>query len=140
MTKVTKANLIDHLDMAGAIKAPRSVGGHTEVFDAMFPTAKVWGSWTNGDYQGTCAIAWEFSCGAIAVVTDYYGSCSQCDSWGDASDRSAEEMLRGMVGSARVFANETEFLAWKEQIGSDETCGTDFPFYAAKNLVKGAKW
>lgn len=76
------------------------------------------------------ATAFKFPDGTVVIMTDYYGSCSGCDSWEDASDDEARTMVTGIVTSARVFASVEEARTFCR----DPKDAEDYPFYAASNL------
>ena len=133
-TAGTVAGLVDLIDWPLVMSQPRGAGGHDEVVRSIFgPSAEVIAWWHEGDYQGTVAIAYKLSDGRIAVMTDYYGSCSGCDAWEDATDDSARKMVVDLVNSAKVFNSLEDAKAWCATV--DDRCRPEnYPFYSAKNL------
>jgi hypothetical protein len=126
-----KHQLLDLINWDAVLAAPRYAGGHSDVMAAIFEgNAKVLCHYTENDYQGTLAIAYQFPDGGVAIVTDYFGSCSGCDSWEDASDDSARLMVTSLVTSARLFDTVEEAREFCKGAKSAE----DYPFEAAQNL------
>jgi len=126
-----KSELLEKINWTVVLAAPRYAGGHDEVMQSIFEgSAEVLNHYNEGDYQGTVATAFVFPDGGVVIITDYYGSCSGCDSWEDASNEEARAMVTGLVTSARVFDNVEDARAFCEGDKSAE----DYPFYAAANL------
>ena len=71
-------------------------------------------------------------------MTDYYGSCSGCDSWEDCCDEEAHNMIIGLCGSAKIFKNTAEAKEWCASIAPTEV-PMDFPWRSAQYLFKGEK-
>jgi hypothetical protein len=108
------------IDWDSIMKMPRYAGGHDEQMQGLFKDAKVIGHWNEGDYQGMVATCVQLSDGRFAIYNDYYGSCSGCDSWQDASDENVKGMCINLSNSAYVFEtldNVKEYLAIPEEKG-----------------------
>ncbi len=92
----------------------RYAGGHDEQMKALFKGSKVLGHWNEGDYQGQVATCVQLADGRVAVYNDYYGSCSGCDSWEDATDADVRKLCIDLSNSAYVFATLEDAMAWME--------------------------
>ena len=130
---LSKQDVLDSVDWDSVMKAPRYARGHEEVMRTMFgDKAKVIGEYVEDDYQGDEAFAYEFEDGTIAIITDSFGSCSGCDSWEDATDEEARNMVRELAINARLFPNRVEAREFCEN-GTD--AAEQWTMRAAKNLV-----
>lgn len=101
-----KHQLLDRIDWPRVLSQPRDSGGHEEVMRNIFMApARVIAFHCEEDYQGEVAVAYLFADGSVAVLTDWFGSCDACDAWEDArgDDNKARELVRSLVGSARLF-------------------------------------
>lgn len=122
------------IDWPLVLSQPRYAGGHEEVMRNIFgKNAEVLDFWNEGDWQGTIAIAYKFPNGEVAIMTDYYGSCSGCDSWEDSTEEDARNMILGLCGSAKQFDSVELAKEWIKNIDS-ENKPWDYPYQAAKNL------
>ena len=122
------------IDWPLVLSQPRYAGGHEQVMRNIFgKNAEVLDFWNEGDWQGTIAVAYKFSNGEVAIMTDYYGSCSGCDSWEDSSDTQARDMILGLCGSAKQFDSVELAKEWIKNIDSDKE-PWHYPWQAAKNL------
>lgn len=130
-------NLEDMIDWPGALAQPRYAGGHEEVMRSIFgPASAVIAWWSDNDYQGTIAIAHQINeDGRVVVMTDYYGSCSGCDSWEDSSEEDARRMIHDLVQHAKVFPTRAEAAAWCADVNAIAK-PHEYPFTSAINLVK----
>ena len=66
-------------------------------------------------------------------MTDYYGSCSGCDSWECSSKEDAHNMILGLCGSAKQFNDIDAAKEWIDNIDSEKQ-PWQYPWRAAKNL------
>ena len=131
---LTKQDVLDSVDWDSVLAAPRYAGGHEEVMRTMFgDKAKVIGEWIENDYQGDEAFAYEFSDGTIAIITDSFGSCSGCDSWEDATDKEARNLVQELAINARLFPSRDEARKFCE---SGTEAAEQYTMRAAKNLVE----
>jgi hypothetical protein len=108
------------IDWDSIMKMSRYAGGHDEQMHGLFKDAKVIGHWNEGDYQGMVATCVQLSDGRFVIYNDYYGSCSGCDSWEDASDEAVKSMCINLSNSAYVFESlddVKEYLAIPEEKG-----------------------
>ena len=126
--------LPDLIDWPLVMAQPRYAGGHQAVMETIFGSnARVIAEHIDDDYQGTLAYAYEFGDGTVVILTDYFGSCSGCDAWEDASDSDARTLIQSMVHSARLFHNGVR--------GAYDYCTTvedeagEYPFHTASNLT-----
>lgn len=101
------------IDWSTVMQQPRSAGGHWSVMEAIFGNnASVIATWDTNDYQGNIAIAYQLSDGCVVLMTDYYGSCSGCDAWEDASDEDARQMILDLVHGSKHFPSIEEAIDW----------------------------
>lgn len=96
------------IDWDNILKMPRYAGGHDAQMKGLFKNVEVLGHWNKGDYQGMVATCVKFTKGGkfkgkYAIYNDYYGSCSGCDAWEDASNEEVTNMCIGLANSAYVF-------------------------------------
>lgn len=127
-----KSQLLELINWPAVLAAPRYAGGHSDVMRAIFEgQAAIVDHYTENDYQGTLAIAYQFGDGSVAIITDYFGSCSGCDAWEDATDEDATTMVRALVTNARVFRDADAARAFCKGNMDAE----DYPFYAAASLT-----
>jgi hypothetical protein len=121
------------IDWDKVMNVDRYAGGHIEVMEAIFgDRAQIIARYVEEDYQGTEAFAYEFPDGTIAIITDYFGSCSGCDAWEGAADEEARNMIRSLAIDARLFPNRQEAREFCET-----GCKTaeQWCMQAAENLV-----
>lgn len=85
------------------MKMARWAGGHDEQMKGLFKNAEVVGHWNEGDYQGMVATCVKLPNGKYAIYNDYYGSCSGCDAWEDASDEDVKSMCINLANGAYIF-------------------------------------
>lgn len=127
-----KSDLPDLIDWAGVLSAPRESYGHEEVMRAVFgANAEVIAEWIEDGHSGKEAFAYLFADGSVAVLTDYFGSCSHCDSWIGLNESEARAQLQSMVNSSRLFPGVADAVAFCTSPMEAE----DFPFKAAANLA-----
>ena len=118
------------------MKQDRYAGGHEDIMKNIFGNnAKVIASWIEDDCQGSEAFAYQFNDGIIVLATDYFGSCSGCDSWEDATDEEARGNIREIVSSSRVFLSIKEALFFCQ----GDLKGFEYPFDSCSNLVEQLK-
>jgi hypothetical protein len=130
---MNKQQILDSIDWLKVMQAPRNAGGHEEVFENIFGgNAVVIAKFIQNDYQGDEAFAFQFQDGTIAIMTDYFGSCSVCDSWEDANDEEAMNLIISMVTSSRIFGTLDEAIEYCEN-AEDDAC--DYPMRASRQLV-----
>jgi hypothetical protein len=126
-----KSELQNLINWNAVLEAPRYAGGHQEVMSAIFEgNSKILDHYTENDYQGQLAIAYEFSDGSVVIITDYFGSCGGCDAWEDACDGDVRTMVTSLVNSARLFDGIEE----ARNFCKSEKTAEDYPFDAAINL------
>lgn len=102
------------IDWTAIMPMSRYAGGHDDQMEGLFKNAKVIAHWNEGDYQGSVATCVQLEDGRFAIYNDYYGSCSGCDSWEDASDEEVRKMCIDLANSALVFeslSDVKEFLS-----------------------------
>jgi hypothetical protein len=70
--------------------------------------------WTD-DYQGVCAWAYEFADGSVLLISDYFGSCTGCDSFQaayDYGDGSTFELVRDLVYNGHLEPSREAAVQW----------------------------
>ena len=115
--------LKDFLDWDRIMKAHRMSGGHTEVLDVLFLNGQVLASVRVGDYEGMIAYAylvygWTEHV-KIVIISDYFGSCSGCDSWEDATDEDVRRLCTSLANDAHAFDSIEEALTWLNKSKGD---------------------
>lgn len=108
--------LKDFLDWDRILKVRAGSGGHSEVMDVLFINGIVLATCTNGDYQGTIGYAYLVygytHTAKIVVISDYYGSCSGCDSWEDAGEADVRKLCTDLANDAHMFDSIEEAISW----------------------------
>ncbi len=115
--------LIDRIDWENIMKMDRCSGGHDEQMRGLLKNVTVFGHWNEGYYQGTVAtcVMLMDTCETV-IYNDYYGSCSGCDAWEDASDEDVVRLCKQLAAGAYIFANIHDCIEFLEKIASmDET-------------------
>lgn len=130
---MNKTEVLDSINWEAVMAAPRDAGGHAEVMEALFADrAQVYSSWQDDSYDGELAYAYQFPDGTICIVTDYFGTCSGCDEWEDATDADARTLITSMVTSSRLFSGVVEAEHYcRNAAGSD---ASEFSHRAAQHL------
>jgi len=112
---MTKEKMLTLIDWENVMKAPRYSGGHSEIMNSIFgKNAEVIAYHQDDDYQGELIYAYYFPDGTIAFISDYFGSCSGCDSWDDASNEDAMNMITSLVSSSRLCKTFTDAISFCE--------------------------
>ncbi len=93
------------IDWEAIMQMPRYAGGHDEQMRGLFKDVELIAHWNEGDYQGMVATCVKLKDGRYAIYNDYYGSCSGCDSWEDATGEDVRNMCIGLANSSYVFKN-----------------------------------
>jgi len=134
---MNKQEVFDSINYEAALAAPRCAGGHTEVMHSLFKdSAIIIAEYTEEDYQGEIAFAYQFPDGTVCIITDYYGSCSVCDAWDGASDEDVKYLIKSMVSSSRVFRNRAEAV---EYCGVECQKPFEYSHHVAVNLLEQLK-
>lgn len=120
--------LIDRIDWENIMSMPRYAGGHDEQMQGLLKDVTVIAHWNEGDWQGMVATCVRLNdTGEVVIYNDYYGSCSGCDAWEDATDDDVRQNCRQLAAGAYIFENLddcVEFLSGKE--GESEPEGSMF--------------
>lgn len=101
------------IDWENIMQMERYAGGHDDQMKGLFKDATVIAHWNEGDYQGMVATCVQIPDGHFVIYNDYYGSCSGCDSWENASDQEVKAMCINLANGAYIFqslADVKEFL------------------------------
>ena len=110
------------IDWDKIMEMDRWAGGHDEQMQGLFKNSQVIGHWNEGGYQGQVATCVRLPNGEYAIYNDYYGSCSGCDAWQDASDENVKTMCIDLANGAYVFEtleDVKEFLSDKSEDNKD---------------------
>jgi hypothetical protein len=109
----TNTGLIKRIDFDKILPMSRYAGGHDEQMKGLLKNVKVLSHWNEGDYSGSVATMVQLrDTKEVVIYSDYYGSCSGCDSWEDAGDTSVREMCKQLASTARIFKNKKEALSF----------------------------
>jgi len=127
--------LNEKLNWEEIMKAPRVAGGHEDVMRVLFTGARVIAEWIESDYQGSEAFAYALSNGDVAILTDYFGSCSGCDSWEDAGDESVRHLCSTLANNAKIFGSGIEAFEYCHSVGTDPDSPENFSKSAAMHLA-----
>ena len=111
--------LKDLLDWEQIMQQPRRAGGHAEVLRVLFKGAKVIAEYSTDDYQGTIAMTYQLADGRFVVLSDYFGSCSGCDSWEEADDEDAVRLCVTLANNAHTFNRISEALVFLASTDGD---------------------
>jgi hypothetical protein len=99
--------LQDFIDWDSIMPMSRYAGGHDEQMKGLFKNATVIAHYNENDWQGQVATCVKFNSGKYksqyAIYTDYYGSCSGCDAWEDASDSDVKRLCIDLSNGAYIF-------------------------------------
>lgn len=136
---VKMVDFIDWKTMLDPDVTKRYAGSHVEHLSNLFLHSQMIASETSGDYQGYDVVVILFTPPIphvdpkIIIVSDYYGSCSGCDAWEDASDESLKKLLISISNNARLFDTFDETIKYLQSITREEQYEL-FPF--KDNLIK----
>jgi len=126
--------LQDLLNWSEIMTASRSAGGHSDVMDKLFK-GRVLASHIEEDYQGKLGyvyLVYDFQNFAkIVIVSDYFGSCSGCDAWEDASDTDVRALCIQLANNAHMFDSLQETIDFLKMV--DET--EDAAYYDLRGLA-----
>lgn len=109
--------LQNNIDWDAIMPMDRYAGGHDDQMKGLLKGAEVLAHWNEGGWDGQVATAVKLADGRYACYSDYYGSCSGCDYWEDASDEDVRALCIGLANSARVFYSLADMIAW---LGRDD--------------------
>ena len=95
------------IDWDAIMPMSRYAGGHDEQMKGLFKNVTVIAHWNEQDYQGQVATCVKFNDGKFkdhfGIYNDYYGSCSGCDAWEDASDEDVRKMCIDLSNGTYIF-------------------------------------
>ena len=103
------------IDWTNIYKMPRYAGGHDEQMKGLFIGAKVIAQWKQDDYQGIVATCVKIPDGRYLLYNDYFGSCSGCDAWEDATDEEVKNLCITLANSAYIFASLKDIITFLSQ-------------------------
>lgn len=101
------------------MKLERYAGGHDEQMKQLFTNSKVIAHWNEGEYQGQVATCVKLLDGRYAIYNDYYGSCSGCDLWENASDHEVRNMCITLAKGAYVFEDFENLIKFLENVDEE---------------------
>jgi len=105
-----------------------------DFFDVFGGSAVLAAHWQEDDWSGSMAAAHRFPDGTIAIMTDYFGSCSYCCQWqGAAEDGEVLELIQACVRNARVFDSEGAARAYLSGPAAEDAM--EFSHRDAVNLL-----
>ena len=118
---LSKDDLVKQIDMDALLNMDRYAGGHDAQMKGLIKGAKVITHWNSGDYQGQVATCIRIPSGEFVIYNDYYGSCSGCDAWEDATDEQVKKMCNDLVYSSYIFDRFSEVLDFLNKAISKES-------------------
>ena len=102
------------IDWENIMKMKRYAGGHDEQMRGLFKGATVVAHWNEGDYQGQVATCVKLKDGRQVIYNDFYGSCSGCDSWEEATDEEVKNMCINLSNGALIFQSLDDVIEFLE--------------------------
>jgi hypothetical protein len=117
----TQDNRLQELiDWDAVMPLPRYAGGHDEQMKLLFKNSTVLAHWNEGDYQGVVSTVCRLQDGRITAINDYYGSCSGCDCWEDATDDDVRRLCIDLANGAKIFQSVEQCVEWLASRGQHE--------------------
>jgi hypothetical protein len=90
----------------------RYAGGHEEVLRVLFKGATVIAEYSTGGYSGTVGMGYLLEDGRYVVLSDFFGSCSGCDSWEGSTNEDAHRLCIELANNAKYFNTIAEAIAF----------------------------
>jgi len=120
----THDELYKMINSDNLLKMNRFAGGHDKQMKGLIKDAEVIAHFNEGDYQGMVATILKVDNDTFIVYSDYYGSCSGCDAWEDATDENIMEMCKNLVYTCKIFPSLNEVITFLNTQDSNfgETC------------------
>jgi hypothetical protein len=118
---MNKDEIFLNMNTEELLKFGRYAGGHDDHMKGLVKDSKVIGHWNEGDYQGQVATCLLLNDGTYMVYTDYYGSCSGCDAWEDASDESILKMCQDLIYTSHLFNSLEEVKEYLLEMSRKES-------------------
>ena len=113
--------LAERVDWDNIKPMDRCAGGHDLQMKGLLKNSRVLAHWNEGDYQGSVAtIVVLKDTGECVYYDDYYGSCSGCDAWEDADDKSALSMCKNIAANAYIFKDFQTLVEWLKHMIEDK--------------------
>lgn len=122
--------LKDILNWEIIMEQPRSAGGHQEIMDNLFIDAKVLAKHVDNDYQGELGYVYQLNDERVVITNDYFGSCSGCDSYEDATDEVLKNLCIQLANNSRIFDNIPEAMNFLRSVKQDHAI-----YYDMRNVV-----
>lgn len=104
--------LKDLLNMDVILEQPRYAGGHEEIMTVLFKDAIVIASWIEQAYQGDEFFTYKLGDGRYVLVSDYFGSCSGCDVYENASSDEIKHLVTELANNAKIFTTLDELIEY----------------------------
>lgn len=89
-------------------KCARYAGGHEDIMNNLFKKSKVLASYIENDYQGEELFLYQIKINEkyyFVLVSDFFGSCSGCDSYDGCTDETLKNLCIELANNADVFEN-----------------------------------
>jgi len=136
---ITHDELFKLMNTENLLKMERWSGGHDEQMKKLIKGARVISHYNEGGYQGVVATIVQIPSGEFVAYTDYYGSCSGCDAWEDATDESVLKMCQDLIYTSIISDSllgviieiikkgRNSFMSWTAECikGLEENCDYD---------------
>ncbi len=115
--------LIKRIDWDKILPMSRYAGGHDEQMKGLLKNVKIIAHWNEGGYDGSVATCIQLKdTKEIVIYSDYYGSCSGCDAWEDASDEDVKRMCIQLASGSYIFKNIKDCIGFlKKRHDSEES-------------------
>jgi hypothetical protein len=127
------------IDWDNILEMGRCAGGHDDQMVGLFKDAELIAHWNEGSWDGMVATCVKLPTGEYVIYNDYYGSCSGCDSWEDASDDKVRNLCIDLANGAYIFKSLEDVKEFLSNT-SDENRDGNYDWFdsystCAKNLL-----
>lgn len=112
------------IDWEAIMPMKRYAGGHDEQMQALLKGSTVVAHYNSGGYQGKVATIVKLN-GKYIAYNDFYGSCSACDAWEDASHEEVKKLCIDLANSAYIFDTKDDIERFFKDASEDATA--DYP-------------
>ena len=116
--------LVERIDWENIMPMERYAGGHDEQMRGLLKDVTVIAHYNDGDYQGqvaTCVMLNDTK--EVVIYNDYYGSCSGCDAWEDASDEEVRKLCEDLAKGAYIFKDLNDCMDTLPELKEEESFG-----------------
>lgn len=94
----------------------RTAGGHEEQMKKLFKDTFVISYQKDEGCSGIEATCVLMPDGAYGLYDDYFGTCSGCDSWIDATDEEVRHLCKTLANNAKFFKNLDDVVEYLDEI------------------------